>query len=503
MASIYGAVSATGWRLRLDYTVTQSVENNTSALALELYVYDGTGLSYNQVPNSAYYTLYDTGRVYQPYRYESAGWYKLGGRTVTVGHNSDGTKTVTLSAAWYSDVVSSYTPASLSVSGSVTLPRIPRASTLTAPEAMTMGTEYAMTIHAASDRFTHTLRWQFAGQSGTVDGGTWTPPLTLAQQIPNAESGAGTLTLTTFSGTSAVGTSTYSFTLRCPDTMVPTVQLLTLTPVSDTVPQAWNAAVKGLTALRYTGQAAGVEGSHIVSATFTCGALSAQGISGETSLLAAAGRWTPSLTVTDSRGRSATAQWQELEVYDHAPPTLSNAAAFRADSSGAPEGEGTYLALSATGATATDVGGHNQVSLLYRLRRMGESFGAEQSLSAAGALLHPPLLASASYEVVLIAQDSLGARREVTVSIPTAAVALHLRSGGDGAAFGKYAEHARALELPADWTIYRGTVPLPLWLYPVGSVYLCDGSIDPAQAFGGVWSQVSAPQNLTAWQRTQ
>lgn len=55
MASIYGAVSATGWRLRLDYTVSQDPAENRSTLALALYIYDGTGESYNQAANSCRY----------------------------------------------------------------------------------------------------------------------------------------------------------------------------------------------------------------------------------------------------------------------------------------------------------------------------------------------------------------------------------------------------------------------------------------------------------------
>lgn len=57
MASIYGAVSATGWRLRLDYTVSQDAAENRSTLALALYIYDGTGESYNQAANSCRYIL--------------------------------------------------------------------------------------------------------------------------------------------------------------------------------------------------------------------------------------------------------------------------------------------------------------------------------------------------------------------------------------------------------------------------------------------------------------
>ena len=77
MASIYGAVSATGWRLRLDYTVSQDAAENRSTLALALYIYDGTGESYNQAANSCRYVLQGK-TVYHPYRYEKKGWYQLG-----------------------------------------------------------------------------------------------------------------------------------------------------------------------------------------------------------------------------------------------------------------------------------------------------------------------------------------------------------------------------------------------------------------------------------------
>lgn len=89
MASIYGAVSATGWRLRLDYTVSQDAAENRSTLALALYIYDGTGESYNQAANSCRYVLQGK-TVYHPYRYEKKGWYQLGSGSVTVDHRADG-----------------------------------------------------------------------------------------------------------------------------------------------------------------------------------------------------------------------------------------------------------------------------------------------------------------------------------------------------------------------------------------------------------------------------
>ena len=47
MASIYGGASGSGWKLRLDYTVTQDRAANTSSLRLRLYLYANTTGSYN------------------------------------------------------------------------------------------------------------------------------------------------------------------------------------------------------------------------------------------------------------------------------------------------------------------------------------------------------------------------------------------------------------------------------------------------------------------------
>ena len=137
MGELYGAQSTYGWRLRLGYTIQQSRSNNRSTIALSLQIYDGTGESYNQAANSCYYVLQGS-KVYHPYSYTAKGWYDLGTKTITVDHDAKGEATVTLSAEWHSGFTSQWTPASLSVSGKVTLPTIPRASSLAVP-SITLG----------------------------------------------------------------------------------------------------------------------------------------------------------------------------------------------------------------------------------------------------------------------------------------------------------------------------------------------------------------------------
>ena len=99
MASIYSSKSR-GWQLRLDWAITgQSINDNTSTINLDLWVYDGTGYSQNETAYEAYYILQGEKR-WNPYNYSTTGWYKLGSKSITVGHNADGTGSVTLSAEW-------------------------------------------------------------------------------------------------------------------------------------------------------------------------------------------------------------------------------------------------------------------------------------------------------------------------------------------------------------------------------------------------------------------
>ena len=219
MASIYGAKSSTGWQLRLDYTYTQDIKANRSTISMSLYIYDATGESYNQASNSCYYILQGK-KVYHPYSYSSSGWYKLGSDTLTVMHDSDGTKSVRLYGSWYSGFTSSYTPSSLSVADTITLTPIPRASSVSCTTA-NIGSDATITISKASSNFTHTLTYAFGSLHGTIATKTsssnvsFTLPTTFYAQIPNAQSGWGTITCTTYNGTTEMGTTTCNFTAKC------------------------------------------------------------------------------------------------------------------------------------------------------------------------------------------------------------------------------------------------------------------------------------------------
>lgn len=114
-----GPKSSKGWYARLEYSYTQSTSATTITLTLK--VYDATGTSYNNNTNSAYYIIQGS-KTYQTYSFSSKGWYTIGSKTVTVSDTS--ATSLNVSAMWCSNNETTWTPYSLSVSGTITFPQI-------------------------------------------------------------------------------------------------------------------------------------------------------------------------------------------------------------------------------------------------------------------------------------------------------------------------------------------------------------------------------------------
>lgn len=344
MGELYGAQSTYGWRLRLGYTIQQSRSTNRSTIALTLQIYDGTGESYNQAVNSCYYVLQGT-KVYHPYSYRAKGWYDLGTKSITVDHDSKGEASVTLSAEWHSGFSSQWTPASLTVSGKVTLPTIPRASSLAVP-ALTLGSSATLAVMKADSSYTHRITYAWGTHSGVVSAETgatsitWTPPLELANDIPNAATGVGTLTITTYSGDTALGSQSYSFTASVPASAAPvaTVALSDAAGYADT----YGAYVQTKSRLKAVTTASGKYGATVKGYTLAISGLTATGATATTGVLPESGTVAYVVTVTDSRGL-ATALRGTITVLPYAAPGIRSISVARCDADGADNPAGAYF----------------------------------------------------------------------------------------------------------------------------------------------------------------
>ena len=137
---------------------------------------------------------------------------------ITIPHNADGTKTIRINAGGRVNGVG----LNFSMGEDVVLETIPRTTKLT-DKTGTIGEELNITWSKASSSFRHKLVYSFGDienevlGENLVDNFTWTPSTDLYQYIKDKSSGEGTLTLTTYSGTTVIGSSTAKLTLNVKD----------------------------------------------------------------------------------------------------------------------------------------------------------------------------------------------------------------------------------------------------------------------------------------------
>lgn len=432
MASIYGGKS-NGWQLRMDYSSAQNQAKNQSTITLDLWIYDGTGYSQNESSNEAYYILQGT-KVWHPYYYSSTGWYKLGSKTITVDHNSDGSKTVTLSASWDCGFDSAYTPRTLSVSGSVTLPTIPRAATLSYG-SMTMGTAATIKITPPVSVATSTITYKFGSASGTIVTKTsaasvsWTPPTSLAAQIPNSASGTGTLTVETYSGSTKLGSRAYTVTISVPSTMTPTLTVA----ISDPTGRAdtYGGYIQSKSRLKVELTAAGVQGSTIKSYAIKVGdILSATSDTATSGYLPASGSLTVTASATDSRGRTKTVT-QTVTVTPYVSPTISALAVVRCKANGTEDPTGAYAKATFSGAI-TALGGKNTATYRVETRETGTETWSTVATAAAGQYSPTDVsvvfaaAANKKYDVRMVAVDAFESLASSNRFLPAAYTSMHI-----------------------------------------------------------------------------
>ena len=223
MARINGSTNSGVYTYYLNVTETSySIENNTSNLTVEVYMqrtsgsypYNGGNYSGSVTVNGE--TKSYSGTLPYPSSYSEGQSRLYATLYFTVGHNDDGSKTVSISSSYSAE----FSPTSGSASGSMTLTTIPRASEISSVSTANIGSAATITVNRKSSSFTHTITYSFGSLSGTIvtksssTSISWTIPTTFYAQIPNSKTGSGTLTITTYSGNTQIGSSsTKSFSV--------------------------------------------------------------------------------------------------------------------------------------------------------------------------------------------------------------------------------------------------------------------------------------------------
>lgn len=457
MASIYSSTSK-GWKLRLDWSITgQSITNNRSTISLDLWVYDGTGYSQNETANEAYYIIQGEKR-WNPYNYSTTGWYKLGSKSITVNHNADGTGSVTLTAEWDCGFASDYTPRHLSLSKTVTLTTIPRASSASATGS-TLGEAVALTISRASSGFTHKLYYTCGSISNQLiaeDVGTsysWTPPISLAQQAPNAATVAVTLTVKTYNGSTYIGSKNLQLSLSIPSSIIPTLSVAISDPTG--VQGTYGGYVQLRSKVQVAITAAGVQGSTIKSYSIKVGDIYASNASsGTTDYLPNSGTLAITCTVTDSRGRTAS-ETQNITVLAYSKPTISAISAARCNQDGSANRAGTYgkVTFSASITPLTEI---NTAAYTVQYREVGAEAWTTAGSAAAGDYSPADVAVifaaekTKRFEVRVVATDAFESIGSSIRDLPAAYALYHLAKHLISVGIGRLCDKSNAFQVGLD-----------------------------------------------------
>ncbi len=475
MPSIY-STKEKNWQLRLDYNVTPNSSKNQSEISCEIYIYN-TGGNSNLTANGAYYRIqasggYDSGRVYQPYDWPEAAWHYVGKYVFTVPHDSDGTKSVTLNGYWNAGHETAWTPRDLEAAATVTLPTIPRASTVSAG-SFTIGEAGSVVIKAAVPSFRHKLTYEARNRAGYIPpsgeelpGGdvTWTPPRLLLQEATDSTVLMATLYCQTFAADGThIGRSQVPVKLYVPTDVCPTLNHIELAPVNT---NKWldqqGIYVAGYSQVLLTADATAGEGTVLESMSVTgfgtgkvsTGNVKEYRLSWKSPTLTA-GEKSFTITANDQRpGRSGSVK-RTVTPYEYTPPAITQSEVFRCNAEGQAQSDGGYIRVRCSAAIAP-LNGRNTLTLRMRIHPAGEAWGGYTVLTSGDVKIIPGFSAQKSYEVEITATDSLGEVKTIVYMIPTAEAALHLRPGGKGMAIGKYSEkEAFECAMPAD---FQGSV---------------------------------------------
>ena len=421
--------------------------------------------------------------------------------TVTIYHNADGSRSVSASYSIPTRVSSG----TLTGSTSLNLTTIPRASSPSvSSSSVNLGNAFTIYTNRASSAFTHTITYSCAGYSGTIgtNVGTsvsWTPPLTIANGIPNGTSATCTITCTTYNGGTNLGSKTCVLTLNVPSNIIPSASITSVSEANSTISALnWGVYVQGKSRLAVSVSGSGSYSSTIRGYSTTANGTTYTSSSFTTTPISSNG--TISAKVTDSRGRTSNTATSNYTVVSYADPVISESTVARCDSNGEIKDDGTYLKYTFKGAISS-VNDKNTASFKIKYKPHTSSewitreLSTDYTIDSTAVLTNATFSSDTTYDILFEATDSLSTASYPT-ELGTGFELVNYNASGKGIAFGKVSEmDAMEIEMDAyykgDEIATKNDPDLLLKIYPVGSIYMSVSSTDPSTLFGGTWQQIT------------
>ena len=432
---------------------SQNIANNTSNVTVKVNISWTLG-SWNQESPAPSGWLkidgvtYNFASTFNPNR-TTTGSQTLYTKTVTISHNSDGSKTVSCSASFASGVSSG----TVTASGSKVLTTIPRATKPAVDvSSADMGARVTINCPRATSSFTHDLSYKIPGDSdyiviasGVGTSYSWTVP-DRATSIPTSTGVQMTLRCITRSGSTTVGTAYAYITANVPSSVIPTVDTVTTAEIVSGLAAQFQTYVQSKSKIRVSISASGAKGSTIKEYSSTFAGKTYSGSSWTSDTLSNAGKLTIKTRVKDSRGRWSEYKDTTILVEAYSNPQIRSMAAYRCNSAGAPDDEGIYLAIGYDYSVAS-VGGKNTAAATVKYKLSTET-SYRATLLTLTALAEsttykpasPTFSVDNSYHFEMIVEDWFGATATSVTILPSGKVILDIKANGLGLGIGKVSE---------------------------------------------------------------
>lgn len=445
----------------LRWSATQSITNNTSTIKAQWYMiktqnYD----SYNNTGDSKV-VLNIGGTTYTKYinfdfRDKAVGTtVLLATYSKTISHNSDGTKSVNISGTHTTGLDSLGTK---TLSGTASLDTIPRASSVSASN-MTMGTASTISVTKKNANFTHRVYYSFGSKSNVeITNGTtsstsvsFTPPLSLASEIPNATSATITIRCVTYNGSTQVGSATKSVKLSVPSSVKPSVSGITLTEATSGLNAQFGAYIQGQSKISGTVNTTTAYGSAIASYRIEINGATYTSRTFTTGFLKNSGNQTIKVTVTDRRGRTSDTYSTTYNVLAYTEPKITSFNVVRYKDANTQAEDGEFVKITINGVV-TGLSNKNTVALSYRHRLASQTTYTEASVSVTNYSFTytSGLLSGFNSNSSYIFEATLSDYFTSAITgftLPTAFATLDILADGTGVAFGKVAEEQDCLDI--------------------------------------------------------
>lgn len=462
---------------KITWTETSySTEKNTSNVTVKLIYYRtdnqttyGTGSWVLNINGTKY-----TGSSYKEISHSEVEVFS---KAVTITHDSNGAKTFSMNAS--GSKIPGTSLEGTNCSGTGTLTTIPRASSFNSiTSSVALGGTATIKITAKSENFYHKFTFKCGsvtaeykpGRVATTSAKTYsyTIPTGWAGQIANSTSKTVSVTMQTCSNeacTTNVGSAvTKNFTVTVPNSgaYLPSVSLATSLENATSIANTYVQGKTSVTLSASSGKAG--TGASIKSYTFkrestvlkTVTTTNATASTSETTNTAGSSV-KYSVTITDSRGRTATTE-KTITVYEYTQPLLTVSQCYRSSQDGTKNvTSGTYINVLAT-FSCSSVNNKNAITtrtVQYKEASESSYSGSATNLTTdvASILGNGAIEKNKSYTVLVTVTDTVGTTVTKTITIPTIFVTMDFKAGGTGVAFGKIADTDGLLDVGMDMQV--------------------------------------------------